>query len=540
MGAVNEKPSGKMSGRKGPLLAVVFAMVMAVALCSVPTAAAAETSDGDAAALDSGLPLRAAAASDEPAEKAVPAEPGTFTIAGMKYLEGRPLQAGEFSFKMALAGAAAVPAGSDLPAQLRGNQLSDREKYELVAYGSLVYYPASSQPAPASPVVVNAADGTVAFGPLTFDPSALGSTATARHRGVVFCYTIAEQAPVDAEGNLLPGVTRDPAGRYVYKGVTYDDAVKRAYLYAYETADETGAPVIEVMGLGDATFAGNPERSASGLGRGFNNIFKGAYLDNYDGLVYLEGKPIEAGAFRFDVREVAEDGALLDDQRVACAATAGGEAGAGVPVIDDALFGEPGRFFYAVTQTAPTRAATDVVLDEASYVVTVEVTENAAGTLEAAVTHVRKKPADSDLWVDVPLDAQPSPLLWENRVKATEPGGDTPGEGGTDKPEQGGDTPGADVEKPGGATDSTNPGTGSGTGTGSAGNTSADKPQSGTGASTGNSASKQPGTTQKSPASENRVFAQTGDDLGVPMLIAFLVVVASGAALALLGRRRTK
>ncbi len=55
-----------------------------------------------------------------------------------------------------------------------------------------------------------------------------------------------------------------------------------------------------------------------------------------------------------------------------------------------------------------------------------------------------------------------------------------------------------------------------------------------------NAEKPQPDGADRSDKSSAPDFAQTGDDLGVPMVIAFLVVIASGVALALISRRRSK
>lgn len=524
------------------------------------------------------------------AAKATPTAvtPATFTISGMKFLEGRALEAGEFTFKLAPAGAARVSARSDLPRKLRPpSTLTDAEKYELVAHGDLVYYPSALQPMPASDTTQNNADGQVSFGPLTFDLSCLGETSTQRHQGTVFCYTVAEEPPRNADGTLADGVTKDERGRCVYQGVTYDDSVKRIYIYAYETGDDSGNPEIEIIPLGDATFDAHPAKAGAGLGAGFLNVFNGAVLESYDGAVYLADEPITAGEFNFEVREVAEDGTILDDLSVPCEAAENGSEGAGVRLITDEVYGEPGRFFYTVRQTASARTGdSDIVLDESSYVITVEVTQGAdSDDLQAAITYVRKKPAGSDQWVDVALDTQPSPVTWENRVKspdepdnpdnpdspgesgsgsgsATTPGGDTgaatspdePGDdaGGTTKPDAGQNPDatepddGAHADNPTGASKpegGTSAESGSSQGGSDASSSAADK---GTDASSDDSASAAAASgaasgsaTAKSSAKTSGAFAQTGDDLGVPMLIAFLIVVASGVVLAIVSRRRT-
>lgn len=389
------------------------------------------------------LPLRAKAASSNAIT------PATFTISGKKYLQGRSLKEGEFTFVIAAAGSCTIPAGSDLPRKLRSTSLSDAEKYELVAHGGLTYYPDATQPLPDPSVVTNEQDGTVAFAPLTFTGSTLGETATGRHIGRVFCYTVSEQAPRDQSGKLLEGVTKDAQGHYVYQGVTYDDTVKRIYLYAYEQVDADHNSSVAIVPLGDATFDGAPVRSQSGIGAGFRNVFNGAQFDGYDGSVYFEGQPISAGEFDFDVRQVAEDGTLLNDQQVTCGSADEG-AGASVPVIEDQTFDKSGRFFFTVSQRAPEKAVADKVrIDDTSYVITVEVAQDAQQQLDAQVTHVRKKPADSTQWVDVDLAAQPSPVVWENTLVKDEPatpsGTEGSGTAGADKPGAG-DTPGTSTQ----------------------------------------------------------------------------------------------
>lgn len=471
--------------------------------------------------------------------------PASFTISGMKYLEGRPLAAGEFSFRLGEGGAALVPGASDLAYKLRqGSSLSDAEKYQLIMESGLTFYPSSVQPMPASSVAVNASDGAVAFAPITFGGASLGATATQRHQGTIFSYSVAEQVPRNADGSLKDGVTRDASGRYVYQGVAYDDSVKRIYIYAYESADAAGASSVVLVPLGDATFDQGPGRAAPGAGRGFVNVFNGTVLESYDGAVSWDGNPIAAGEFSFDVREVAEDGTVLDNAEVGCEASDGGEQTAAVPLISNARFDGPGRFFYAVKQVASARAVADAaVLDEASYVITVEVTQNDQQKLDTAITHVRKKPMGSDTWVDVDLAAQPSPVVWENHLKAA-PGPDGGGDaaaGEGDKPAggesgaSGGVRPDGDAsadggaDKDGGGANGDGPeavgGRDNGQGSANAGQ-NAEKPQ--------------PDGADRSDKSSAPDFAQTGDDLGVPMVIAFLVVIASGVALALISRRRSK
>lgn len=527
----------------------------------VGATAAAKVADGAGKAKAAGEARAASAAK----AMAATASPLSFTVSGKKFLEGRSLSAGEFTFTIAAAGAARVPAASSLPNQLRPpSTLTDDEKYELVANGGLVYYPLAQQPMPASATTTNNADGEVSFGPLTFDLTCLGESGTQRHQGTVFCYTVTEQPPRNADGSLKDGVTRDELGRYVYQGVTYDDSVKRVYLYVYETGDDSGNPEIAVIPLGSATFNDEPVKAIEKPGEGFLNVFNGAVLDAFDGAVYLAGEPISAGEFNFDVKEVAEDGTVIDDHAVSCEAAENGSDGAGVHLIADEIYGQPGRFFYAVTQLPATRtAAEDIVLDESSYIVTVEVTKSAdSDDLSAAVTYVRKKPAGSDRWVDVALDAQPSPVTWENHVKAPDepdqPGGDEPDGGdkpggdepdGGDKPD-GGDGGGAlapgdgdaDAENPGANDDAAKPdegASGSGANDEGASSSAGDGGDNDGSASSGAAAAGQASGSASSKAKAPGSFAQTGDDLGVPMLIAFLIVVASGVILAIASRRRT-
>ncbi len=510
----------------------------------------------------------------------------------MKYLQGRSLAAGEFTFRLGVAGVASIPPQSDLPKKLRqGSSLSAAEKYELVTEADLTYYPSATQPAPSDITVENAADGTVAFEPLVFDATSVGETATQRHQGAIFCYTIAELPPRNADGTLKDGVTRDALGRYVYRGVTYDNSVKRVYLYAYETGSDSNNPEIAVVPLGDAAFAGAPLKSAVGSGMGFVNIFNGAVLDSYQGAVSLDGDAIASGEFNFAVREVGEDGKLIDEHEVSCEASKGGHA-APIQLIVDATYDEPGRFFYAVSQIESARSvASRVTLDESSYVITVEVRKGDDDRLDAAVTYVRKKPADSDQWVDVDLDAKPSPVVWENTQKAADNPADDGSEGGSGagsatKPDDS-QNAGADAGTSSGAADggpgdatTTVPAEGAGrpdaAGSGDVATDAASEADGPDGAgdaddAAGADGAVKPGNHQGNASAPSKptakddessadggaaktdvaadaegadaskapgAFAQTGDDLGLPMLIAFLVVIASGVVLAVVSRRR--
>lgn len=563
--------------------------------------APAATKDGSASATaKSGAPAAkrdgsASAAGKEP--RAIkPAQPASFAITGMKYLQGRSLAAGEFTFRLGVAGVASIPPQSDLPKKLRqGSSLSAAEKYELVTEADLTYYPSATQPAPSDITVENAADGSVAFEPLVFDATSVGETATQRHQGAIFCYTIAELPPRNADGTLKDGVTRDALGRYVYRGVTYDNSVKRVYLYAYETGSDSNNPEIAVVPLGDAAFAGAPLKSAVGSGMGFVNIFNGAVLDSYRGAVSLDGDAIASGEFNFAVREVGEDGKLIDEHEVSCEASEGGHA-APIQLIADATYDEPGRFFYAVSQIESARSvASRVTLDESSYVITVEVRKGDDDRLDAAVTYVRKKPADSDQWVDVDLDAKPSPVVWENTQKAADNPADDGSEGGSGagsatKPDDS-QNAGADAGTSSGAADggpgdatTTVPAEGAGrpdaAGSGDVATDAASEADGPDGAGDADDAAGADGAIKPGDHQDNHqsnasasfkptakddessadggaaktdvaadaegadaskapgAFAQTGDDLGLPMLIAFLVVIASGVVLAVVSRRR--
>ena len=251
-----------------------------------------------------------------------------------------------------------------------------------------------------------------------------------------------------------------------------------------------------------------------------------------------------------------------------------------------------------------------MVLDETSYVITVEVTQNDQDALDAAITYVRKKPAGSDTWVDVGTADEPGPVVWENRLRAESPdqggavvpdkpdapddssssdkpstpgedvGGDDgsgtiggvtapvgPGGGSTENgapsdgdgaagatPEAPGSTEGADRPADGGerpaGTDGTKPGAdGAKPGTASpdgrpddAADGAKHDSKKDDGAKTDGAAVSKPAASDGGTVVEGSVtggaFAQTGDDLGIPMLIAFLVVVVSGVALAVVSRRR--
>ncbi len=557
--------------------------------------APAAKGDGSASATaKSGVPTAkrdgsASAAGKEP--RAIkPAQPASFAITGMKYLQGRSLAAGEFTFRLGVAGVASIPPQSDLPKKLRqGSSLSAAEKYELVTEADLTYYPSATQPAPSDITVENAADGTVAFEPLVFDATSVGETATQRHQGAIFCYTIAELPPRNADGTLKDGVTRDALGRYVYRGVTYDNSVKRVYLYAYETGSDSNNPEIAVVPLGDAAFAGAPLKSAVGSGMGFVNIFNGAVLDSYQGAVSLDGDAIASGEFNFAVREVGEDGKLIDEHEVSCEASKGGHA-APIQLIADATYDEPGRFFYAVSQIDSARSvASRVTLDESSYVITVEVRKGDDDRLDAAVTYVRKKPASSDQWVDVDLDAKPSPVVWENTQKAADNPADDGSGGGSgagsatkpdDSQNAGADAGGSGADGGPGDATTTVPAEGAGRpDAAGSGDVATDAPSEADGPdgagdaddAAGADGAVKPGDHQSNASASSKptakddessadggaaktdvaadaegadaskapgAFAQTGDDLGLPMLIAFLVVIASGVVLAVVSRRR--
>ena len=367
------------------------------------------------------LPLRAKAS-----RAADPATitPATFTIVGKKFLSGRPLEEGEFAFDMAKLGAYTVPAGSKLPSQLRSTTLSAAEKFDLVAHGGLRYLNSAVQPLPDPSTVTNAADGTVSFGPITINASMLGERATQRTMGVIFAYTFAEEPPRNADGTLASGVSKDSLGRYVYNGVTYDDTLKRAYLYAYQDYDADKNPMVKIIPLGDATFHTPPTRDSAGLGVGFRNTYNGAVIDDYDGAVYLEGHPIAAGEFNFAVHEVTEDGSLVDNEMVSCDESEGGRDGAEVPVLNGQQMNQAGRYYFTVSQTIPSDAApANVDIDTTSYAVTVDVEADAQGKLSAHVTAVRKMAEGSDEWTNEDVDngTTITPLVWENKVRADEP-----------------------------------------------------------------------------------------------------------------------
>ena len=148
------------SGRRGGLpaaLALAALLAVGFGLVGAPSAAAAEadalpgsyqlplhaaaasakggtpvaTGDGAPAAKGDGVPAAtgdgapaakrdgsASAAGKEP--RAIkPAQPASFAITGMKYLQGRSLAAGEFTFRLGVAGVASIPPQSDLPKKLR-------------------------------------------------------------------------------------------------------------------------------------------------------------------------------------------------------------------------------------------------------------------------------------------------------------------------------------------------------------------------------------------------------------------------------------
>lgn len=433
------------------------------------------------------------------------AEPVNFVLSVEKHLANRALKDDEFTFKAAKGGAYKIPAGSDLASKLQDDAVPREEKLHMAALDEVTYASSSLQPKVSPNTAQNNADGTVTFSAVTFDGSSLGTKAAQRQRGTIFCYKVTEKGPVTGLGTLVPGAAWDAAGSAVYDGVTYDDSVKKVYVYVYETTVKK-QPVIKVMPLGLVSFPVDEEtgdvNDAPQIGRGFVNVYGGAQVESYNGYVTLGSTPITDDEFSFEVHEVDSKGAEIDSQEVPCGADQGGVSGAAVPIIQNVTFTHPGTYYFAVRQIGPegssgsedadeddgwganddgswesgddwpwddsdgddswdeswddsaddgsedgtdesddpavveTDDGTRIKLDMTSYLVKVEVTEDAGYTPVAKVTEVSKQEAGSEDWVSVSDGANSHAVVWNNEVL---PKGDDEGEEGDGSDEDWGD-----------------------------------------------------------------------------------------------------
>lgn len=273
-----------------------------------------------------------------------------------KDLEGRDLGANEFSFALE-----AITPGAPMP----GNAS------EIVAKNDVA--------------------GDVDFGIISYN--AVGA----------YTYKVTEQK-LDENGDSL---TADPVtGEYVYKGVTYD---RKTYIVTVTVIDQRNGHLIAHI----ASSVENDEPQPGGVV--FTNIYRATSVQ-----VQLEGDAAATGGKVFtDESSLPENRKDLDDYvfRFTLAHPDGTE----IETVSD-----NGKGFAFTKQTFDTKGtyqyliyeqlgnAAGVIYDTAKYLVTVNVTDNGEGALEASVVYEKAESHDSDDYQTV------SGILFENSYKAKE------------------------------------------------------------------------------------------------------------------------
>ncbi len=281
------------------------------------------------------------------------AAPTSIHLLAHKDLDGRALNANEFSFKL-----------------------------EAITSGA---------PMPTETVVKNDADGNVDFGTIPYH--AIGE----------HTYKITEQK---LDENGAP-ITADPVtGKYVYKGVTYD---LKEYTVTVRVDDLHNGHLIAHMSSVDEN--GDPQPG----GVVFTNSYEAAPVT-----VNLEGDAANTGGKRFtDLSTLPQNKKDLDDYafKFVLAELDGTvietveDNGAGF-AFEDITYSKVGTHQYLVYEV-PTNEP-GVTYDLSKYRVTVTVTDNGEGSLEANVAYEKAESSESDDYETA------GGILFENTYKATE------------------------------------------------------------------------------------------------------------------------
>lgn len=220
-----------------------------------------------------------------------------------------------------------VPGGLEGPGDIA-------EKYEFTISAP------DGAPLPTTTTVTNQAGGTVEFGPITYDAAG------------TYTYTITESGTV-------AGVTNDASTKTVTVQVTDDG---QGHLVA-KKVDSEGA----VVQGPDFTFTNTYSAQQTTLTG--DTALRATKV--------LEGRDLNADEFSFTL--TAEE----TDAPMPAATTATNDADGNV-VFGDITYTAPGTYHYSITEAQGTEGG--VAYDTAARVITVAVTDNGQGKLEASVT----------------------------------------------------------------------------------------------------------------------------------------------------------
>ena len=201
----------------------------------------------------------------------------------------------------------------------------------------------------------NQADGTVTFY-LDYDLQDLNGAVSR-----TFQYKVKEVIP--------SGATDNGDGTYTLNGITYDTAV---YTVTVVLADD---------GKGNltATVYGNVVTGSGTVDTGitFENVYHAEEVTvEFHALKRMEGMPLTDNAYSFQLQD--EDGNVVAQ---------GSNRADGTIVFQPATltYTKPGTYVYTMVETMGDRPG--VTFDDTSYTVTVVVTDNGKGNLEAKVTY---------------------------------------------------------------------------------------------------------------------------------------------------------
>lgn len=221
-----------------------------------------------------------------------------------------------------------VPDGLEGPGDIAG-------QYEFIISAS------DGTPLPTTATVTNQAGGTVEFGPITYDAAG------------TYVYTIAESGQVagvtndpDATKTVTVQVTDDGQGHLVAKKVDSEGTVVQGPDFTFTNT----------YSAQQTTLTGDTALRATKV---------------------LEGRDLKAGEFTFTLS--AEE----IDAPMPAVTTVTNDASGNV-VFGDITYTAPGTYHYSITEVQGTEGG--VAYDTAARVITVAVTDNGQGKLEASVT----------------------------------------------------------------------------------------------------------------------------------------------------------
>lgn len=265
----------------------------------------------------------------------------TLTLSGRKVLEGMTMSTDpEEQFSFIIEAGGSRTSGSD-----------DEFSYD------------ATQPMPQETEVKNLTTGNIMFGAMTFGQETTGKE---------YKYIIREKQPTEDgsyNGTPLSGAVKNQEGKWVYKGITYDNTEKVIIVTVDAGDNGQGQHAVLLTVEGDTGFI-------------FTNTYEASGTIELSGIKNITGREFKNGdIFTFNVEAVG-NAPVPEKEKVTIEPSSGNQAEVDFGTV---TFDHAGTYTYKITEESGSIGG--LTYDTAEKTVTVIVSDNGDGTMDMDVSY---------------------------------------------------------------------------------------------------------------------------------------------------------